>query len=314
MVEDVAVDIVDLFGEALEYPDPDAHTKFEGLVGIDEIKELVVAEASLLLNPARVDEWSKRHHGSLIFAAQEVKDRTPLLIFAGDVGTGKTELAETFADAVARSMKIDITLFPISLAARGKGLVGQMTALLGAAFTKISDEASKAVDDQGRVRRGIVLLIDEADALAQSRELGQMHHEDRAGVVALIRGINQLRRANLPVLTVLCTNRIDAIDPAVRRRAAWVFAFERPNAEQRSLLFGRLLGDVQVSPDCVGELVRLTGANNGRGYGCTYSDLRQRLIPQAVLGAMNENVALTGERLVKLADTFEPTAPFGADQ
>jgi hypothetical protein len=117
LVEDAAVDIVDLFGEALEFPDPDAHTKFEGLVGIDEIKDLVVAEASLLLNPARVDEWSKRHHGSLIFAAQEVKDRTPLLIFAGDVGTGKTELAETFADAVARSMKIYITLFPISLAA-----------------------------------------------------------------------------------------------------------------------------------------------------------------------------------------------------
>ena len=118
-----------------------------------------------------------------------------------------------------------------------------------------------------------------------------MHHEDRAGVVALIRGINRLRRANLPVLTVLCTNRIDAIDPAVRRRAAWVFAFERPNAEQRSLLLGRLLSDVQVSPECVSELVRLTGQCDNQDYGCTYSDIRQRLIPQGVLGAMNDNVA-----------------------
>ena len=100
-------------------------TPSSGLVGIDEINDLVVAEASLLLNPARVDERSQHHHGSLIFAAREVKDRTPLLILAG------------------------------------KGLVGQMTALLGAAFKKISDEASKAVDNQGRVRRGIVLLIDE---------------------------------------------------------------------------------------------------------------------------------------------------------
>ena len=78
---------------------------------------------------------------------------------------------------VRRDPKLMATIFVKA----GVGLVGQMTALLGAAFTKISVEASKAVDDQGRVRRGIVLLIDEADALAQSRELGQMHHEDRAG-------------------------------------------------------------------------------------------------------------------------------------
>ena len=34
-----------------------------------------------------------------------------------------------------------------------------------------------------------ILLIDEADALAQSPAQSQMHHEDRAGVNALVRKI-----------------------------------------------------------------------------------------------------------------------------
>ena len=60
--------------------------------------------------------------------------RPPLVILAGDVGSGKTELAETIGDAVARQEKIDITLFPLSLSTRGQGRVGEMTQLLSAAF------------------------------------------------------------------------------------------------------------------------------------------------------------------------------------
>ena len=35
-------------------------------------------------------------------------------------------------------------------------------------------------------RGAVILLVDEADALAQSREAAQMHHEDRAGVNAFL--------------------------------------------------------------------------------------------------------------------------------
>ena len=56
-------------------------------------------------------------------------------------------------------------------------------------------------------------MIDEADALAQSRELGQMHHEDRAGVNALIRGLDQLAADRGRVLVVMCTNRIESLGP-----------------------------------------------------------------------------------------------------
>ena len=68
--------------------------------------------------------------------------RPPLVILAGDVGSGKTELAETIADAVARQEDIEIDLLPLSLAARGAGKVGEMTQLISAAFDFTVKEAA----------------------------------------------------------------------------------------------------------------------------------------------------------------------------
>lgn len=100
-----------------------------------------------------------------------------------------------------------------------------------------------------------------------------MHHEDRAGVNALIRGIDRLARTRRPVLTVMCTNRVDAIDPAIRRRAAAVLTFSRPNDAQRRSLLSNAFGDIGLTGAQLDELVGLTGPRDGRTYGYTYSDL-----------------------------------------
>lgn len=301
----------ELFGQALEFPDPDAQDRFQALVGIDEIKERLIAEASLLLDPDALEAWSQEYHGGFPMGAKEVSLRTPLVVLAGDVGTGKTELAESFGDAVARVMKVDITLYPLSLSARGTGAVGEMTSLLTAAFDEVRTAAQNARNKQGRVTRGLILLIDEADALAQSRELAQMHHEDRAGVNALIRGIDGLRRQKLPVLTVMCTNRLDALDPAVTRRAAAVFSFNRPNDEQRRALLAKLLDGFGIADADVKKVVTLTGPGEGRAHGATYSDIRQRLVAGAVMQAFANKAALSGADLVSAAKNFDPTRPFG---
>lgn len=301
-----------LFGQVVELPDPYAQERFAALVGIDAVKERLVTEATVLLDPGIVERWSERHHKRMTVAATEVTRRTPLIVLAGDVGTGKTEVAETFGDAVARAMKLSITLYPLSLSARGKGAVGEMTTLLSAAFSTIQSNAASARDSKGRLTRGVILLIDEADALAQSRELAQMHHEDRAGVNALVRGIDGLRDERLPVLTVMCTNRVDALDPAVTRRAAAILPFARPNDQQRRELLGNLLDGLAIAEADVEKLVALTG-DKARSYGCTYSDIRQRLVPDGVLAAVRQDVPLTGPQLIAIAEGFEPTRPFGAD-
>ena len=288
-----------------------AQERYDALVGLDVVKQQVVAEATVLLDPSRLDKWGKKHHGTDLRVVDEVKQRTPLLVFAGDVGTGKTELAETFGASVSRSMSVGVSLFSLSLAARGSGAVGEMTTLLTRAFEEVASVASKALDDKRRIRHGVILLVDEADALAQSRELVHMHHEDRAGVNALVRGVDNLRRDLRPVLTVLCTNRVEALDPAVLRRAAGVHVFNRPNDVQRRKLLANLLEGINPSEKELDSLVTLAGATSDRSYGCTYSDIRQRLVPQAVLDAVSRDVPLTGTLVIQHAEKLIPTRPFG---
>ena len=140
-----------------------------------------------------------------------------------------------------------------------------------------------------------------------------MHHEDRAGVNALIRGIDGLRRDRIPVLTIMCTNRVDAIDPAVRRRAAAVLVFKRPDDDDRRQLLQMSLDGVDISDGDMKEIVRLTGPQDGRSYGCTYSDLRQRFIPAAVLESVGDGSPITGQRLIDIAKDLIPTRPFDGE-
>ena len=302
----------DFFSEVLNFPDPDAQQRYTTLVGVEEVKQRLVGEAMVLLDHQRVNAWSKHHYGRTIRAASELASRPPLIILAGDVGTGKTELAETFIDAVTRNMRVEGTLYALSLAARGEGAVGQMSTLIGSAFKIVADE-SRAGYKAGKPSKISVLLVDEGDALAQSRELTQMHHEDRAGVNALIKGIDSLRRHNLPVLVVLCTNRLSALDPAVKRRAAYIVTLQRPNEEQRRLLLAELLDGVALDNDELTNLVTLTGPLDKRDFGYTYSDLRQRLIPEAVILGVTYNVPLSYEVLAEALKRVAPTRPFAQE-
>ena len=302
-----------LFSDVEEFPNDRAQERYDGLLGIDAIKSHLVAEARVLLDPAIVEEWSRKAHGKVIPAVNEVKDRTPLVVLAGDVGSGKTELAETVGNTIAHELDVPVYLYPLSLSARGHGAVGEMTTLLTRAFEQVRERAQAGRSREGNLRHATILLIDEADALAQSRELAQMHHEDRAGVNALIRGIDGIRRDRLPVLTIMCTNRVDAIDPAVRRRAAAVLEFKRPDDDHRQQLLKRSFSGAKIADVDIAEVARLTGPIGDRDYGCSYSDLRQRFVPTAVLQAMNEQVPITGQALIALAESFKPTRPFDAE-
>lgn len=299
-----------LFGRTEEFPNPAAQARMAALVGLDETRDRLVADAVVLMDPAFINDWSRRVHGEVIPAVDALLDRTPPFIFAGDVGVGKTELAEVLGQAISREADADVTLYPLSLTARGRGAVGEMTTLLTRAFERVSKDFSRARRPDGKASAMAVLLVDEADALAQSRELAQMHHEDRAGVNALLRGVDGMRTDRLPVLTILCTNRLDAIDPAVRRRAAAIEIFERPDQAQRAVLLTRLLAGTKLQPDDIDELAAATGSATDRNYGYTYSDLRQRLVPEIALSAYRRGVAIDKAIALEVAARTLPTRPF----
>ncbi|ABM95325.1 ATP-binding protein [Methylibium petroleiphilum] len=299
-----------LFERPITLPDADAQSRLAKLVGMDDKIRRLSNVLAVLINPAGLKEWLDQHHAHSTGLLDAVLRRPPLVVLSGDVGSGKTELAETIGDMVARQEGIDITLLPLSLSSRGQGRVGEMTQLVSAAFDHAFHEASKVKSSRGsRSRGGVILLVDEADALAQSREADQMHHEDRAGVNAFIRGIDRLANGHLPAAVLMCTNRLNALDPAVRRRAADILVFERPDEAQRLEVLHRRLGDAGFGKADLQSLVAATGEQAKRPYGFTYSDLTQRLLPAIVLDAYPQG-PIKPSRAIELARAMAPTPPF----
>ena len=302
-------DIDELFESRIVLPDVEARERLRRLVGLDEHKMRLAKMLGLLINPSGLETWVSNNHPGAKELLDTVLRRPPLIVLAGDVGSGKSELAETIGDEVARRENVSIILFPISLSTRGRGRVGEMTQLLSAAFEHVQEEAQKRKDNKGTSRGAVLLLVDEADAIAQSREASQMHHEDRAGVNAFIRGVDRLANSKLPAAVIMCTNRPGALDPAVQRRAADILSFTRPDREQRVAVLTPHLCQLGFSETQIAAVVNATGARQDGGYGFTFSDLTQRLLPAIVLDAY-PNGPVDADRALEITQAMTPTAPF----
>lgn len=302
--------LAELFERPITYPDVDARERLARLVGLDDQIARLTKILSVLINPDGLVSWGKKHHPGAEGLLQTVLRRPPLVLLAGDVGAGKSALAETIGDAVARQENIGITLFPLSLSARGQGRVGEMSRLLSAAFDHTVAEAGKYRSGAGKkARGGVILLVDEADAIAQSREEAQMHHEDRAGVNAFIRGVDRISNQHLPAAVIMCTNRLGSLDPAVKRRAADILTFDRPDDEHRHAVLSNPLKQLQFSEANIKAVIKATGPRDDNNYGFTFSDLTQRLLPTIILDAYPGRSVDPG-RAIEIAMSMKPTPPF----
>jgi AAA+ superfamily predicted ATPase len=238
----------DLFQPVVTLPEDIRQGRYDRLVGLEDFKIRLRKEATVLAKPAVLSEWANQYHPDAGEALTLINDRAPLILFGGDVGSGKSALAESFGCNLATTLKIPVNLYRLKLSARGSGLVGEMTSLIGDAFDLLRREGEMARNG-GKIKAIQIFVVDEADALVQSREATQMHHEDRAGVDSFLAGIDNLAGSGVPVIVVLCTNRLRALDPAVRRRAAATFEFKRPNHDQRrQVLESSPLGSTRKVP------------------------------------------------------------------
>ena len=299
---------IEVFGPIGNFPNPTANERLNALIGLDDKREVLAKSLSLLVSTDKLKEWQQKNYPLADSAIEYFFRRPPLVVLAGDVGTGKTELAETIGDAVARDMNIDVMLYPLTLSARGSGLVGEMTQLIDNAFSQVKEQAKSLKPNSGKAARGaIIMLIDEADALAQSREEAQMHHEDRAGVNALIRGIDNLSREKLPVAVIMNTNRLDALDPAIRRRAAEMLVFNRPDAAQRGEVLSVLLKHFELKDK---DIASINAVFDKKSQAVTYSDLTQRFLPNLILASFPDG-PVTVKKAIDVAERLEPTKPFG---
>lgn len=266
------------------------------LLGFDGRYARVHDHLRLLLNVGGLDDWNRKHHGGKLAICDLVAEQYPLVIFHGDVGTGKTAMAECIANKlVAESRSEDSILFKLSNRVRGSGMVGEMGTLIAEAFRKVIQSA-------GRTRRAI-LIIDEGDSLGASRSQDHSHHEDKVAVNTLIQGVDDLRQYGGRIVVILCTNRLSALDAALRRRAAITEEFKRPTEDERRRLFEMDLAGMNLPSAQISELVAVTGARASRP-SWTYSDIRTRLYPAALARAYPDQ-PLRFEHLKTVAAAIE---------
>lgn len=297
---------IQFFGITRTYPHKPSAALYASLVGLDRHKEALLTELGLRFSPELLEQWSKKHHGAVLKIVQEHPQRVPLVILSGDVGCGKTALAETVgAEFVANGRYKHVHLLKLNTQVRGTGFVGQMTDLLVQAFSKALAEA------RSHPAEPTILLIDEADALASSRESDQMHHEDKAGLNTILQQLDGLRTSDARLVVLFITNRPDVLDPAIRRRCSLELTFARPTQTERQELFHQGVAELRLSPVQLGELARLTGgAQSGTGY--TSSDIIDRLLPAAVRRSFVANRPLTFEAIRDEIGKTPPSPRFGA--
>lgn len=279
-------------------PDDELTARSRRLLGFDARYARVRNHLRLMLSSAELAGWNMKFHEGRLGLCDLMAEQYPLAVFHGDVGTGKTAMAECIANRLVTEAHVqDSVLFKLSNRVRGRGRVGEMG-------TGVSDAFGRVVHAAGKGKRA-VLLIDEGDSLGASRSQEHSHHEDKVAVNSLIQAIDDLRRLSGRVLVILCTNRLSAIDPALLRRAAVIEHFTRPDDKERLALFEMDLIGLAVDRGHLKRLVDVTGPHDGRP-GWTYSDIRTRLYPAALAKAYPDR-ALGFADLTGVAASMQPS-------
>lgn len=287
-----------VFDAAIDLPERQLTEREKVLLGFEGRYERIHNQLRLLLNQGQLQEWSNTHHKNVLPICNLIADQYPLVIFHGDVGTGKTATAECIANRIVRESRTeDSVLFKLSNRVRGSGKVGEMGTLLTQAWAEVVEAAGK--------NRRAILIIDEGDSIAASRSQSQSHHEDKVAVNTLIQGVDDLRKYGGRVVVILCTNRLSVLDAALRRRAAIVEEFTRPDIGERKALFSMDLAGMGLSEKQLGELAAATG-ERGNQPAWTYSDIRTRLYPSAMAKAFPDR-ALSFKDLTESLLSMRPS-------
>lgn len=263
-----------IFDNTIELPSSDIQERTKRLIGFEDKFQRIFGNLKLLLDQEGLLEWSKKFHRVELPIIYQLTDRYPLIILAGDAGTGKTVSAEGIADRMVRELKKEGFFLKLSTRVRGDGLHGQMGKLVNEAFAEVKIQAGK--------KRLAFLLIDEADAIATTRSTLQMHQEEKAAVNTLIQKIDEIRELKGRAVIFMSTNRLHFLDEAIVRRAAVVLEFERPNNNERKELFEKNLEGIGLTEEQLNTLSSLTGPEKNEGLGHSFSDIMLKILPESI--------------------------------
>lgn len=287
-----------IFDNIMELPSKEVQNQTNSLIGFENKFERIYNNLKLLLDQGSLTDWSNKYHDVELPIIQQLKDKYPLIILAGDAGTGKTISAISIADRMTRELGKEGFFLKLSTRVRGEGLHGEMGKLVNDAFSQLKEQAGK--------KRIAFLLIDEADAIATTRSTSQMHQEEKAAVNTLIQKIDEIRELNGRAIVFMSTNRLHFIDEAILRRAAVVVEFKRPTKEECVELYEKSLKGIIFTGEQLNELAELSLKKDTDKVGYSFSDIRLKVLPEAVAKAYPDK-PLTFEIIKETIVSIQPS-------
>lgn len=274
--------------------------QFDSLIGIQTQKQLLLENLQLILSRDEIMTWKAEfHNDSLPFLDHHFKI-SPMILLSGDVGCGKTELASCVAGPLAQKTQKQVRVYEAPSDIRGRGLVGELSGRITAMVDQVIEDLSENKDTWG------ILIIDEADALANSRESSDQHHEDRAGVNTLIKELDRIENSKLNLAVLFITNRTNAMDPAIIRRSAIEIIFNRPGEDAIKEVMNLLTSGITT----LEEKASLVNECLKKEPLFTFSDLLRKVGYQSIIRAYSSNRALTHDDLLETIKLTNPSPIF----
>ena len=284
----------------ISHPNKEAKKDFNMLIGIDAQKKELLTTLEMLLDQTKLKDWEKKFHSKGLPIMALLKTSNPLIILSGEVGCGKTALAQCIGTPLAELMKKPVKVFETPSNIRGGGLVGEISNRITEVFESVK---SKLKDNE----LGL-LIIDEADDIATSRAQNQAHHEDRAGLNVLIKQIDAIQKSNKRLAVIMITNRMTVLDPAIRRRTSLHLLFDRPKDDTLEEVLMWILSGVNYPP---AEFDTLVAYCSKQAIPYSFSDLIQRAAKQALYKSVELQQPLTLQLYTDVLKNTEPTPLLG---
>ncbi len=272
--------------------------QYDLLIGLEKQKQQLLSNLRMILDSEGYNRWLKKYHPKGLTFLPRYFKRSPLIILSGDVGCGKTELASLIGTPLAEILKEKVLVFSTPSDLRGSGKVGEISARITQTFRIVQEDMDTKFG---------ILIMDEADDVASSREEEQQHKEDKAGVNALIKEIDQLEKTNQKLAVIFITNRSSAMDPAILRRAAIEIYFERPTKDVISEIVDCISVDLSFDNKSKSELVKALCRED---TPFTYSDIFRRILPQGLSLAWQNNQSLDKKLLLEVINQTTASPKF----
>ncbi|KAK5073956.1 Ribosome biogenesis ATPase rix7 [Lithohypha guttulata] len=255
------------------------HVSFDDMGGVEPVaKELI----RLLALPMKRPEF---------FTSQRLQPTRGILLH-GPPGCGKTMLA----NALAAELKVNF--INISAPSIVSGMSGE------------SEKALRDHFEEAKRSAPCLMFIDEIDAVTPKRENAQREMEKRivAQLLTCMDDLDLAKTDGKPVVVLAATNRVDSLDPALRRGGRFdkEIIMPVPNEKVREQILRSLTKDWNLSDDIDFQMLAV------RTPGCVGADLRD-LVNTTVNVAINRYLDTVEEIAAREDSTSKTDGAAGND-